>query len=180
MCTGAESSGLCKTLARCVLPSVFQDEIEGCWLFLLIVTCALCSLYLDSTPAKRLVIWNDLNESLNAKCSINTRSSSLLTLLSLSEQTFMESHLKACFLFSCAIPLNMCSSSCESGVLKMRDTDKKYLYPMFAIFQLNSSRELPRWPNQKKNLAVAAGASRPDGEQCRYGLSHKKKKNNVE
>lgn len=43
MCTGAESSGLCKTLASCVLPSVFQDEIEGCWLFLFIVTCALHS-----------------------------------------------------------------------------------------------------------------------------------------
>lgn len=28
----------------------------------------------------------------------------------------------------------------------------------------------------KNSLAVASGASRPDGERCRYGLSHRQKK----
>lgn len=56
---------------------------------------------------------------------------------------------KTCFLFICAIPLNVCSSFLGVRSFKTEQSQQEITLA-YICFQLNSSRELPRWPNQKK------------------------------
>lgn len=110
----------------------------------------------------------------------NARSNSLLTLFSLSEQTFMQSHPKACFLFYLCHPFEYVFKFLCVWPLKMSNT-KNLPLPFICYISVKLQQRIAQMAQSEKNLAAASGASRPDGEQCRYGLSHKKKKkNNVE
>lgn len=78
---------------------------------------------------------------------------------------------KGSFPFICAIRLNMCSNFGRGRMKKSAIYEEITRY----FLSIELQQRAAQMAQSENSLAVASGASRPDGEWCRYGLSHQKK-----
>lgn len=61
------------------------------------------------------------------------------------------------------------------GVCKLKKEQSQQEITLYLL-SVELQQRTAQMAQSEKSLAVASGASRPDGEWCKYGLSHKKKK----
>lgn len=152
--TEAESFGLCRKLGNCVH---FVLSGEGARLLvpnLLSYFLIIGQKYLDNTPfpGNVLSIWSDLYKRPLSNYSLSNARSKLFVWhcpLFFRTRKRMHSCPKTCFPLICAIRLNVCSSLRESAHSKKSQSQQEITLA-YICSQLSSSRELPRWPNQKK------------------------------